>query len=100
MTLPGVIYHGPVDHITLKYALLNTSFLLYPTMFPETGCITVLKAMYYGAIPITSRYKHSVLFNLTQNYDLGPEALTNSVAENKSKLSRFLLSWTDSVVRQ
>jgi hypothetical protein len=29
--------------------------MLYPTSFPETGCVTLMKAMAMGALPITSR---------------------------------------------
>jgi glycosyltransferase involved in cell wall biosynthesis len=42
-TLPGVRYHGSVDHTTLKEAYSHAGFLLYPTAFPETGCITAMK---------------------------------------------------------
>lgn len=69
----GVIYHGSVDHQTLLTAYANAGFLLYPTRFPETGCITVQKAMACGTIPLTSRYSTSVLPFLTAGFDLGPE---------------------------
>jgi len=69
----GIIYHGNVDHITLTNAYKNAGFLLYPTTFQETGCITVLRAMSCGCIPITSRLIPSVLYDLTLDYDLGPK---------------------------
>lgn len=64
-------------------------FLLYPTKFPEVGCITVMKAMSVGCIPITSRYTNSVLrtvppstgsplheefmgVGITAGFDMGP----------------------------
>lgn len=61
----------------------SAGFLVYPTRFPEVGCITVMKAMSAGCIPITSRYLNSVLRpvttvdvnsgdGITQKYDLGP----------------------------
>ena len=34
--------------------------------YPETGCITMMKAMACGAIPITSRFESSVLQDLTR----------------------------------
>ena len=71
--MPGVEYVGAVDHQTLTREYASAGFILYPTSFPETGCITLMKAMGCGAIPITSRYSHSVLPNLTSNHDLGPQ---------------------------
>lgn len=68
----GVIYYGSVGHETLLTAYAHAGFLLYPTAFPETGCITVQKAMSCGAIPLTSRYSTSVLPFLTAGFDLGP----------------------------
>ena len=65
--LDGVNYHGTVDHITLQRAYFESGYLLYPTQFSETGCITCIKAMISGCIPITSRYKQSVLGNLRQD---------------------------------
>jgi hypothetical protein len=60
----GVVYHGSVDHHELARAYYDSGFLLYPTRFSETGCITCIKAMIGGCIPITSRYQQSVLGNL------------------------------------
>lgn len=50
-----------VHHEDLTDGLLRTGFLLYPSAFPETGCIAVIKAMACGCIPITSRAEQSVL---------------------------------------
>ncbi len=69
----GVTYYGAVDHQTLAEAYSRAGFLLYPTNYPETGCISVQKSMASGAFPITSRYSTSVLPYLTREYDLGPE---------------------------
>lgn len=69
----SIIYHGHVDHHTLNIAYRHAGFLLYPTTYQETGCITVLRAMSGGCIPITSRLIPSVLYDLTINYDLGPK---------------------------
>jgi len=68
----GVTYIGAVGHAELARAYAAAGFLLYPTRYPETGCITVQKAMASGAIPITSRYTTSVLPHLAENWDLGP----------------------------
>ena len=58
---PPSSYH----HLPLPPRII-AGFLLYPTNFPETGCITLLKAMACGAFPITSRFTSSVLQNITQ----------------------------------
>jgi hypothetical protein len=61
----GVKYHGSVGHSDILEAYSQAGFLLYPTIYPETGCITMMKAMACGAIPLTSRYTESVLQELT-----------------------------------
>ncbi|KAJ8598503.1 hypothetical protein CTAYLR_001371 [Chrysophaeum taylorii] len=70
----GVHYVGMVDHDTLARGYARAGFLLYPTTYPETGCVTVMKAMAMGAIPVTSRYADSVVPELTVHFDLGPTA--------------------------
>ncbi|GMH56977.1 hypothetical protein TrST_g9701 [Triparma strigata] len=72
-TLPGVEYHGMVDHETLTRGYAEAGFILYPTSYPETGCVTLMKAMSAGALPITSRYQDSTLPELTKTFDLGPQ---------------------------
>jgi predicted O-linked N-acetylglucosamine transferase (SPINDLY family)/glycosyltransferase involved in cell wall biosynthesis len=69
----GVVYVGAVGHAELARAYAAAGFLLYPTQYPETGCITVQKAMAAGAIPITSRFTSSVLPHLTKDWDMGPK---------------------------
>jgi hypothetical protein len=41
---PGVQYVGLVNHTMLATALASAGFVLYPTSYPETGCITLMKA--------------------------------------------------------
>lgn len=53
-------------------AFSKSSYLLYPTQYPETGCITCLKSMSMGCIPITSKFTRSNLPYLIREYDLGP----------------------------
>lgn len=104
---PGVHYHGAVDQSTLARAYAMASFWLYPSSFPETGCISMLRAMAAGAIPITSRLQESVLATLgdrhlpchelldvddafdctllpVPGYDLGPveQPLTRRIAQH------------------
>ena len=72
-SLPGVNYVGMVPHDKLTREYAASGFILYPTKYPETGCVTLMKAMSAGAIPVTSRYRDSTLPELTGDYDLGPE---------------------------
>jgi len=69
----GVFLEGMVSHVQLAKAYARAGFSLYPTSFPETGCVSIMKAMAMGAIPITSRFLNSSLPELTKLFDLGPE---------------------------
>jgi predicted O-linked N-acetylglucosamine transferase (SPINDLY family)/glycosyltransferase involved in cell wall biosynthesis/tetratricopeptide (TPR) repeat protein len=69
---PGVTYHGMVSAEELGHAYARSGFWLYPTSFPETGCIAALKAMASGCVPITSRFPDSALPGITRGFDLGP----------------------------
>ena len=69
---PGVYYIGLVDHITLANAYASSGFTLYPTSYPETGCVSLMKAQALGSIPITSRMVGSTLPELTGLWDMGP----------------------------
>jgi protein O-GlcNAc transferase len=92
----GIDYRGSVDHVALWEGMSSSGFLLYPSTFPETGCITVMRAMMLGAIPITSRYVESALFDLTKGYDFGPrdkDALTAGILNNRTALN----VWIDDV---
>eukprot|EP01032_Pedospumella_encystans_P010712 gene10712-12498_t len=96
----GVKYFGSVDHETLTAAYARAGFLLYPTTFQETGCITVLRAMACGAIPITSRLYPSVLHTLTAEYDLGPAPLSRVAAQDPLQLTQWLVEqWTPAVIQ-
>jgi len=93
----GVIYYGSVDHMTLSTGLAAAGFLLYPTRYPETSCITVMRAMALGAIPITSAYTKSVLFNLTYGVDLGPHTVLTDASESVYQ-SWLRLHWGPAVI--
>lgn len=75
LRLPGVRYRGMVDHATLAAAYAAAGFSLYPTVYPETGCVSLMKAMAMGAVPITSRFADSTLPELAGRFDLGPRPL-------------------------
>ena len=92
---PGVRYVGMVDHHTLAQAYAATEFYLYPTTYPETGCVAMMKALALGAVPITSRHPRSTLPELTQEWDLGPAPPNNAAAMDDAWAAR----WVESVVR-
>ena len=48
LALPGVEYHGIVPNQDLRAALRNIDFLVYPSTFPETSCLSVIEAMAAG----------------------------------------------------
>ncbi|OWZ14777.1 UDP-N-acetylglucosamine-peptide N-acetylglucosaminyltransferase [Phytophthora megakarya] len=72
---PGVRYMGLVNHAQLAKEYSYAGFYLYPTTFSETSCISLMKAMANGAIPITSRFHVSALPETVDEFDLGPRAL-------------------------
>lgn len=69
----GVVWHGMVGQEELAQAFADCGFLLYPTSWHETSCLTLMKAQAMGCIPITSRYQESALPETAQ-FDLGPAA--------------------------
>jgi hypothetical protein len=97
----GVDYKQTVDHNTLMTAYSRAGFILYPTTFQETGCITIMKAMACGSIPITSRLADSVLYNLTKDYDFGPTtALNLTIGQNEASYIEWIYEeWLPSVLR-
>ncbi len=96
----GVVYVGMVDHDALAKGFAEAGFILYPTTFPETGCITVMKAMAQGAIPITSRFLNSTLPELTEPWDLGPsDPVPHVVSPEALPPTEWIYTWADAVVR-
>jgi hypothetical protein len=75
---PGVVYVGMANHTALSHAYATSGFSLYPTTYPETGCVSLMKAQAMGAIPLTSRYASSTLPELCGKWDLGPRAINGS----------------------
>ena len=71
----GVHMHGMVNQSTLAHAYARAGFWLYPISIAETSCISAMKAMGNGAIPITSRFPASGLVETTGAFDLGPMPL-------------------------
>ncbi|RLN32139.1 hypothetical protein BBJ28_00007066 [Nothophytophthora sp. Chile5] len=93
---PGVRYVGLVDHARLAKEYSYAGFYLYPTTFSETSCISLMKAMANGAIPVTSRLPNSALSETCGDFDLGPRPLREQTigknAPQTNKRSRTLVS--------
>ncbi|TMW60248.1 hypothetical protein Poli38472_000290 [Pythium oligandrum] len=81
LTQEGVQYVGLVDHLTLARGYAAAGFYLYPTTFSETSCVSLMKAMANGAIPITSRFPMSALSETCGDFDLGPRPLAYPAIE-------------------
>lgn len=75
----GIEYHGMVSHLELSKAYSDAGFYLYPSSFPETGSVSLKKALAMGAIPITSRFAKSAIPEITDRFDLGPRPLRTFV---------------------
>jgi glycosyltransferase involved in cell wall biosynthesis len=81
----------------LLEAFATSSYFVYPTAYPETGCLTCLKAMAMGCIPITSRYVNSSLPHLIGSYDLGPpQPLVPNLSE-EDMVQWFQKDWIPSL---
>merc|ERR1711968_346578 len=96
----GITYVGMADHHKLATGYAKAGFYLYPTSYPETGCVSLMKAQALGAIPITSRHYNSTLPELTGRFDLGPlmpssSPRRNARIENDKQWQR---EWADAVV--
>ena len=53
---PGVNFHGMVGHKELADAFAKAGVWAYPTQWPETSCITAMKAAASGCYVVTSGY--------------------------------------------
>ncbi|KAG6972079.1 hypothetical protein JG687_00001665 [Phytophthora cactorum] len=92
---PGVRYVGLANHAQLAKEYSYAGFYLYPTTFSETSCISLMKAMANGAIPITSRFPLSALPETVDDFDLGPRALQHHAIDDDPE---WLELWIQSIV--
>ena len=91
---PGVVYVGLVDQVTLARAYARAGYCLYPTSYPETGCVSLMKAQAMGAVPVTSRYRKSTLPELTGQFDLGPPERDGEINRDPA----WQREWADAAV--
>jgi len=92
----GVHMHGMVNQSALALAYARASFWLYPTSMAETSCISAMKAMGNGAIPITSRLPNSGLVETAGEFDLGPRPARPAAKLESDR--EMLLAWARTVI--
>ena len=69
---PGVHHHGRVSHQDVARLFCQADVWAYPCLFPESSCITAMKAQIAGAIPVvipTGALKDTVIFGYKTTQD-------------------------------
>jgi glycosyltransferase involved in cell wall biosynthesis len=84
----GVVDHGWVGHKELAQAMADCGIWVYPTSWPETSCITSMKAQAMGCLPVTSRFIDSGVPETTK-YDLGPDPEPGAIKDNPEWQGRW-----------
>lgn len=51
---PGINYHGAVDNAVLREKIKDIHILAYPSIWPETSCLTLMEAMSAGCLCVHS----------------------------------------------
>ena len=67
---PGVTFHGMVGQDVLAKGFARAGVWAYPTDCAETSCITAMKALAMGCLPVTTGY--AALSETLGGRDLGP----------------------------
>jgi glycosyltransferase involved in cell wall biosynthesis len=83
----GVTLHGMVGQDVLAEGFARAGVWVYPTECPETSCITAMKALAMGCLPVTSGY--AVLGETLGGRDYGPVHPTRRITESRWRLWRF-----------
>jgi len=83
----GVTVHGFVGHDRLACGFARAGVWLYPTETRETSCITAMKALAMGCLPVTSGY--AALSETLAGRDLGPRSATRPIGASRWRLWRF-----------
>jgi glycosyltransferase involved in cell wall biosynthesis len=73
---PKINYHGTVSNEVIRENIKNIHILAYPSIWPETSCITLLEAMSGGCLPVHSNLgalpETAANWNLMYNFDERP----------------------------
>lgn len=83
----GVTFHGMVGQDRLAQFFARAGVWLYPTDTLETSCITAMKALAMGCIPITSGI--GVLAETLGGRDCGPVHPTGPISRSRWRRWRF-----------
>jgi len=84
----GVTFHGMVGQDRLAEAFARAGVWAYPTECRETSCITAMKALAMGCLPVTSGY--GVLGETLGGRDLGPTHPERLIGRSRWRLRRYL----------
>jgi glycosyltransferase involved in cell wall biosynthesis len=84
---PGVTFHGMVGQDKLAEGFARAGVWVYPTTTRETSCITAMKALAMGCIPITSGI--AGVGETLDGRDFGPTHPTRSIADSRWRLWLF-----------
>lgn len=104
MKQPGVVWHGKVGQKDLVHAFATSAAWLYPTEFPETSCITAMRAQAVGCFPVTSGF--AALAETASEWDTGPTHPTDLITHDPARMDAFVeaaiaaLISTDTTTRQ
>jgi glycosyltransferase involved in cell wall biosynthesis len=83
----GVTFHGMVGQDHLAEGFARAGVWLYPTETPETSCITAMKALAMGCLPVTSGF--GALTETLGGRDLGPTHPSKPISKSKIRLWKF-----------
>ncbi len=84
---PGVTFHGMVGQDRLAQAFAQAGVWLYPTETDETSCITAMKALAMGALPVTSGL--GALTETLAGRELGPADSEQPISHSRWRMWRF-----------
>jgi glycosyltransferase involved in cell wall biosynthesis len=83
----GVTFHGMVGQDRLADGFARAGVWVYPTETPETSCITAMKALAMGCLPVTSGF--AALGETLGGRDLGPGHPTKPITGSTWRLWSF-----------
>lgn len=83
----GIAVHGMVGQDRLAEGFARAGVWVYPTETAETSCITAMKALAMGCLPVTSGY--AALGETLGGRDFGPVNRDEPISRSRWRLWRF-----------